>query len=132
MKKRQILIISIIMVFTMLISTVSVFAASDGWPGFNGLEKDGGTINGKNSFTMHYFCNTKGTYKADLYKVNSKGSKVAYIRTVSFKCNTKTSIGGKTYYKGTASFSKASKNTYYCLYPKTKGHRRSFYGKTKK
>ena len=134
MKRKQILIITIIMVFTMLISTVSVLAYAPGWPGFNGLGKDGGTINGKTSFSMHYFAKQKGTYKADLYTTDSKGNKKAYIRTVSFKCTTKTKMGNGSqyYYRGTATFNKASKNTYYCLFPKTKGHNRSFYGKTKK
>lgn len=132
MKKRSTLFIALAIAVAMLISSVSVFAGAPGWPGINGLSKDGGTINGKTSFGMHYYAQKKGTYKADLYKVNSKGSKVMYIRTVTFKCTKKEKRKSGVVYRGDSSFSKASKGTYYCLFPQTKGHNRSFYGKTKK
>ena len=81
-------------------------------------------------YIFNYKFFKKGVYKTDLYKVNKNGKKIAFIRTVTFKCNRYTKAFDQ-YEANIQTFKKASRKTYYKLFKRLKEHHNSKVVRTK-
>ena len=137
--KRQKVITAVIVIamlfscFGVLMVPKTAFAKGKEYGGFFLWSEARSTKNGvwqlrnKHQFTIKYQAKTKGTYKVELWKTNSKGKKKAYIGTYRINANKKVS----GYYMGYIKFKKASSKTYYRIFARSKGTIPSAVGRTK-